>query len=60
LKYAREHPEYEEIIEDLMQTIYVDDINSFDETGPAAKHKIVVARAALEPAHLSDKVSQSS
>jgi hypothetical protein len=52
MKYAREHPEHEEIIKDLMQTTYVDDINSFDETGPAAKPKIVVARAALEPAHM--------
>jgi hypothetical protein len=60
LKYAREHPEYEEIMKYLIQTTYVDDINSLDETGPAARHTIVVARAALEPAYFSNKVLQSS
>jgi hypothetical protein len=51
-KYAQEHPEYADIIKDLMLTTYVDDINSFADKGPDAQLKIKVARWALEPAHM--------
>jgi hypothetical protein len=36
-RYAKEHPQCADIIKDLMQTTYVDDINSFADTGSDAK-----------------------